>query len=282
MNSIPTWSLATLVALAATTTVPAQQNAGSSQLGSSQLGELGAKARSIVDTHAGAVVTVHVVIKVEFSGQSREHRLEARGTLVTDTGLVMTDDGTVTPQVNVQSNGRAIQGVKTELQDIKVVFGKEEEEQASFLVGKDSKLGLAFLQVRDFDPKKRSIQIPDYGKATDPAVGDIVVSPNRLEKGFDYAPYFAFGWVIGEIKKPLKCLLLSSGANAGLPAFNLAGQLVGAHSQLRPGVGQGKPRAVMLSGGVVNGAIRQAEKRGQKMLEEQKDGDEPAATDADK
>jgi hypothetical protein len=255
------WSLMAVVALAVA--VPAQQAQEASEVR-----DMGVKANKIVEAHVAAVVTVNAVHKLEFRGETREHRLQSRGVLVSDTGLVMTDDGVVAPTFNAQAGGRKID-VKSSLEDVKVVFGNEEEEQESFLVGKDSKLGFAFLQVRGFDPKKRSIPLPDYSKADKPVVGKIVVTPNRLEKGFDYAPYFAFGWIVGEIKKPQKALLLSSGTHVGLPAYDLSGNLVGAHSRLKPDVGRANPRTVLLKGGVVNGAIQQALKRAQKMLEEQ-------------
>jgi hypothetical protein len=262
-----TKTLVMVVALAAT--MPAQRGKGSPQLT-----EIGTKAHKIVDAHVAGIVTINVVIRIEFRGQSQERRLESRGMLVSDAGLIMTNDGVVEPNVNVRSGGRKIEDVKTTVEDIKVVFGNEEEEQEAFLVGKDSKLGFAFLQVRGFDAQKRSIAVPDYSKAKAPRIGKIVVTPNRLEKGFDYAPYFAFGWIIGEIKKPQKAFLMSSGTNVGLPAYDLAGNLVRAHARLKPSVGRGNPRPVLLKGGVVNGAIQQALKRAQKMLEEQKsDGD---------
>jgi S1-C subfamily serine protease len=255
---------AALVALAAA--MPAQRTQAPGELA-----ELGVKAQEIVQAHVAGVVTIKVVIKIEFLGQSQEKRLEARGMLVTDAGLVMTDEGVVDPNVNVRSGGREIQDVTATAEDIKIVFGNEEEEQDAFLVGKDSKLGFAFLQVRGFDAKKRSIPVPDYDAAKEPKVGSIVVTPNRLEKGFDYAPYFTFGWITGEVKKPRKALLLSSGTNNGLPAYDLAGNLVGAHARLSPSVGDDKPRAVLLKGGVVNGAIQQAAKRAEEMLEEHRE-----------
>ena len=258
-------SCAALLALA--TTMPAQQDPREPQ--PAQLVELGAKAQQIADAHVAGVVTIKVVVKIEFLGQSQEKRLESRGMLVSDTGLVMTDDGVVDPNVNVRSGGRQVEDVTATAEDIKIIFGNEEEEQDAFLVGKDSKLGFAFLQVRGFDAKKRSIPVPDYDKASDAQVGAIVVSPNRLEKGFDYAPYFTFGWITGEVKKPRKALLLSSGTNVGLAAYDLAGKLVGAHARLSPSVGDGNARPVLLKGGVVNGAIQQAVKRAEEMLEEQ-------------
>jgi S1-C subfamily serine protease len=234
--------------------------------------ELGTKAHQIAEAHVAGVVTIKVVIKIEFMGQTQERRLESRGMLVSDTGLIMTDDGVVDPNVNVRnSQGRQIENVTATAEDIKVVFGNEEEEQDAFLVGKDSKLGFAFLQVRGFDAKKRSIPVPDYDKTTDLQVGGIFVTPNRLEKGFDYAPYFSFAWVTGEVKKPRKALLVSSGTNVGLPAYDLAGNLVGAHARISPSVGGEQNKAVLLKGAVVNGAIQQALKRAQEMLEEKAD-----------
>jgi hypothetical protein len=259
-------SLAALLALAVV--LPAQQDQNPSQ----QM-EIGARCRKVVEEHGAGVVSISVVIKIEFMGRSQEQRLQARGMLVSDTGLIMTADGVVDPQVNVTSGGRDVEGVKTEVEDIKVVFGNEEEEQDAFLVGKDSRLGFSFLQVRDFDPKKRTIKIPDYSKAESPGIGDILVTPNRLEKGFDYAPYFTFAWVTGEIKKPLKSLLLSSGTEPGLPAYDLSGRLAGAHARLKPSVGGGNPKTVLLRGAVVDAAIQQALRRAEEMRQELKDDD---------
>lgn len=252
-----------VVALAAMMSAQKPQDA-------SQTRDIGARAHKIVDAHIAGVVTINVVLKIEFRDQSQEHRIESRGMLVSDTGLVMTHDGVVDPDLNVTVRGRKIEDVKTTVEDIKVVFGNEEEEQESFLVGKDSKLGFAFLQVRGFDAKKRSIPVPDYSKAQKPKVGNIVVTPNRLEKGFDYAPYFMLARIVGEIKKPQKVLMLSGGTHIGLPVYDLSGNLVGAHARLKPSVGRAKPRTVLLKGGVVNGAIQQALKRARRMLGEQK------------
>lgn len=278
MSTKKIWSLIAIVAVAAT--MPAQKAEEASH--AKELAAIGVRARKIVDAHVAGVVTISVVHKLEFQGQSREHRIQSRGMLVSDTGLVMTHDGVVDPTLRVTSRGRRISDVKTTLEDVKIVFGNEEEEQEAFLVGKDSKLGFAFLQVRSFDPKKRSIPIPDYSKANKPQVGHIVVTPNRLAKGFDYTPYFTFGWIVGSIKKPQKALLLSSGTNVGLPAYDLSGNLVGAHSRLAPGVGRGNARTVLLKGGVVNGAIQQALKRAKKMLEEQKSEEKPEGNSAGK
>jgi len=267
MSRKPIWFLVSLLAL--DPMLPAQQGQESPQIT-----EIGARAHEIVDAHVAGVVTIKVVIKIEYMGQSQERRLQTRGMLVASTGLIMTHDGVVDPNVDVRSRGRKLDDVKTTVESIKIVFGNEEEEQEAFLVGKDSKLGFGFLQVRDFDAKKRSIAVPDYGKAQDPGVGTIVVTPNRLEKGFDYAPYFTFGWITGEIKKPLKAYLVSNGTHIGLPAYDLSGRLVGAHARLKPSVGEAGARPVLLKGGVVNGAIQQALKRAEKMLTEQKsDGD---------
>lgn len=261
-------SVAALAAL--TLALPAQQDQDTTQLAA-----FGAKAREIAQAHVAGVVTVKVVIKIEFMGRSEEKRLESRGMLVSDTGLVITDAGVVDPNVTVNANGHQVDDVSASAEDIKVVFGNEEEEQDAFLVGKDSKLGFAFLQVRDFDATKRSIPIPDFDHARDPQVGAVYVTPNRLAKGFDYAPFFSFGWITGEVRKPRKGFLLSSGTYNGLPAYDLDGNLIGAHAQMQASVGQGS-QAVLLKGPVVAAAIDQAKKRATQMLEEQGDRGEPA------
>lgn len=257
-----------MATVALATTMPAQQAKDASH--KVDVAAIGVQARRIVDAHVAGIVTVNAVHKIEFNGRSQEQRMSSRGALVSDTGLVMTADGVVAPNFNVTMRGQKVE-CKSTLEDLKVVFANEEEEQEAFLVGKDSKLGLGFLQLRNFEPQKRKMPIPDFSKAQKPQIGEIVVTPNRLEKKFDYAPYFAFGWIVGEIKKPHKALLLTTGSNVGLPAYDLSGNLVGAHSRIN--AGPRRSHFLLLKGGVVNGAIKQALKRAKKMQEEQKSGE---------
>ncbi len=239
--------------------------------------DLGDKANVIVKAQASTIITVRMVIDLEFSGRSQEHRLQARGVVVSDTGLILTALGTVSPSFNVRNRqGKTLEAKVTPV-DIKIVFENEEKEWDAFLVVKDTKRGLAFLQIKDFKPGSRKLKWVDFSSSAKAVIGDQIVTVTRLSKGYDYAPLFTVARVIGKLKKPRKGHVLDRSGAVGLPAFNLNGKLLGVHGRIKSELKEGlRPnragQSVILSAKEINPLIKQAlKKAAEGEAEEEKD-----------
>jgi hypothetical protein len=241
--------------------------AGLATAQSDQLGKMGAQ---LVEKHASSICTINVVMKLEFMGQSREQRINGRGIIAHESGLILTGVEVAAPNFNVQARGQNID-VKVTPVDFKVVFNNEEEEREAFLVGKDSKLGFAFVQLKDGLPEEMKSQVIDYGAAKKPEVGDQLLSVYRLGKGYDYAPFFSANRVVGQLKKPRRGWMMDGSARTGLPVWNLQGELVGCQARIESGLGSGRPgsgQSVVLRGGQVAAAVKQAVKQAEELAAE--------------
>ncbi|PIE22581.1 MAG: hypothetical protein CSA62_11450 [Planctomycetota bacterium] len=234
---------------------------------------LGKTGAMLLKEHAASIVTLNVVVKLEFMGQSREQRINGRGVLVHESGLILADVQIAAPSFNANSGGKRID-IKVTPLEFKVVFESEEDELEAFLVGKDSKLGFAFLKLKDGLPKAHAGHVLDYSSAKKPKVGEQTVTVSRLSKGYDYAPAIGSSRILGVIKKPRKAWILAGSAATGLPVWNVAGELIGCQGRIasslsaaRPGTGQ----AVVLRGGLVAAAVKQALKQAEELAKEKKD-----------
>ncbi len=225
-----------------------------------QVDELGTKALGIVEAHATSVVTLSVVMKYDFSGRSEEQRYPMPGLVVSKAGLIMIPGAYFSPPQD---------GFKVTPEDIKVTFGKQEKEYEAFLVGKDSKLGLAFVQVVEELPADLDAQVVDFSGKEKPLVGEQLITVGRMPKEFDYTPIFSLGRILAYTKKPRKAFLVDRGAAPGQAAYNLAGQVVGFHSQLQAESGERRGgQAIILPNNVARGAIGTALKQADKMRAE--------------
>ena len=252
----------------------------------------------LLEKAAPCIVTVKVVIKTEFSmmgqAQNEESRSELQGVVVHDSGLIMISNAGISADRAME----AISGLGNPMlanmditmtpTDFAVIFGNEEEEHDAFLVAKDTKLDLAFLQVQGVTD--RELVTVNFAEGVKPAVGDTVVAISRLKKGYDYAPFATTARVSGAIRKPRKAWIVDGSiASYGLPVFTSSGDVVGVLITLAPtttddsgGSGFGSMMRMMRGGGldagvgtfilpakVVNGLIKQSLAKVQELLDEQ-------------
>jgi hypothetical protein len=255
----------------------------------------------ILEAAAPSIVTVKVVIETEMrimgQAQREETRTELKGVVADAGGLVMISNAEISADRIKETVSGAMMGgmdVKMTPSDFKVIFGDDEQEYPAFMVAKDTKLDLAFLQVENLgDRQLTAINFADSAK---PVLGDTVVSVSRLQKGYDYAPFFATGRIAGVLKKPRKAWIIDGAISAyGLPIFSTNGNVLGVLITLAPttqeeagaGGGFGNLMRFMRGGGlntgvgtfvlpgkVVNGLIRQSKKKAAEMLAEQAQADE--------
>ncbi len=249
----------------------------------------------LLDRAAPSIVTVKVVIKTEFSmmgqAQNDESRSEMPGVIVDDTGLIMISNAEISAdRIKEAFSGNPMMGnvdLTVTPTDFKVIFGNEEEEHDAFLVAKDTKLDLAFLQVEGVTD--RTLTAVNFAEGVKPGVGDTIMTVSRLKKGYDYAPFASTARISGAIKKPRKAWIIDGNIDGyGLPVFSSSGDVVGVLITLTPttidegsGQGFGSIMRMMRGGGldsgvgtfvlpakVVNGLIKQSRVKVQELLEE--------------
>ena len=252
----------------------------------------------LLDKTAPSIVTVRVVIKTEFSmrgqAQNEESRSELPGVVVDDSGLIMISNAEISADRAMEALSGNPMMANIELTmtpiDFKVIFGNEEDEHDAFLVAKDTKLDLAFLQVQGVTDRK--LAVVNFAHGAKPAVGDTVVAISRLKKGYDYAPFASTARVSGAIRKPRKAWIIDGSIDSyGLPVFSSKGDVVGVLITLPPtttddsgGAGFSSMMRMMRGGGmgtgvetfilpakVVNGLIKQSLTKVQELLDEQAD-----------
>ncbi|MCS7208992.1 MAG: serine protease [Fimbriimonadales bacterium] len=178
------------------------------------------------------IVTIQAVVRFESKGEeqneSAERKIVLQGAVLTADGLIMTSGVLLSSEsykILFGLEDDEEQPVTLTPQSFKVIFGSEPQEREAQLVATDSKLGLAFLKVKDLGGRTFK---PLPLAATDPAVGTEIAVLSRLPRGFDFAPYFTPARIIGEIAKPRKAMLLDINVRElGLPAFNMNGEVVG-------------------------------------------------------
>ncbi len=254
----------------------------------------------LLDKAAPSIVTVKVVIKTEFSmmgqAQNEESRSELQGVVVHDSGLIMISNAEISADRAMEALAGTGNPMMANVEltmtptDFTVIFGNEEDEHDAFLVAKDTKLDLAFLQVQGVTDRK--LTTVNFAEGVKPAVGDTVVAISRLKKGYDYAPFATTSRVSGAIRKPRKAWIVDGSMSSyGLPVFSSKGDVVGVLITLAPtttddsgGSGFGSMMRMMRGGGlnsgvgtfilpakVVNGLIKQSLTKVQELLDEQAD-----------
>ncbi len=252
----------------------------------------------LLEKAAPSIVTVKVVIKTEISvmgqAQNDESRSEMPGVIVDDTGLIMISNAEISAdRLKEALSGNPMMGtadITMTPTDFKVIFGNEEEEHDAFLVAKDTKLDLAFLQVEGVTD--RTLTAVNFAEGVKPGVGDTIMTVSRLKKGYDYAPFVSTARISGAIRKPRKAWIIDGNIDSlGLPVFSASGEVVGVLITLTPtttdeggGAGFGAIMRMMRGGGldsgvgsfvlpakVVNGLIKQSRVRVQELLDEQAD-----------
>lgn len=207
-----------------------------------------------LEAKAATVVVLRIVTKVgEFESSS-----ERMGTLIDRAGVILST-GLGTPRG----------GMKMQLVSARVVFPGDEKEHDAILGAFDSRLGLAFFQLKD--AKARAFTWVDPDDVGDVKVGDELFGVSRLEDGFDYAPYYGTVRILGAVKKPREMWIPSSSWALSSPLFTAAGKMAGVMIQ-QQGVSEGPrwSKPFLLPASVAKGVIAQGVKASAKALEDLK------------
>jgi S1-C subfamily serine protease len=187
------------------------------------------------------IVTVRVVIKVEFKSEdeteSSESKFTLQGAVLTSDGLILLSGVLLSSESFKQLIGAGDDDEMTfsiTPQSFKVIFGSETKEYEAKLVATDSQLGIGFLKIMDLEGRTLT---PITFSDEELSVGKEVLTVSRLPKGFDYAPYFVSGRIIGEVSKPRKAFLIEGNVRTlGLPVYSTRGEAVGVLVLLQHGL----------------------------------------------
>ncbi len=191
--------------------------------------------KQLLDKIAPSIVTVRVVMKYEFKSgeesQSTEQKFSMQGAVVSPDGLILLSAMPLSAESLKQMMGVDESDqedrfdFKLTPQSFKVIFGQESKEYEATLVATDSQLGLAFLKIKELEGRTLT---PVQFRDAPPSIGQELFTVSRLPKGFDYAPYFSSGRVIGEVSKPRRAFLMEGNiSEVGLPVYTLTGEAVG-------------------------------------------------------
>lgn len=233
--------------------------------------------RRILDRKAASVVFVKFVLHVQISmgGQTREQEISGRvnGIVVDDEGLVLVPAAAFKPQV------RTRRGPQPEMQatpsDVRVVFPGDPKEYEALVGATDSRLGLAFVRIKDLGERK--VQPADFGATGKARVGDRLYGVSRLMQEFDYAPFCDTVDVVGEVHKPRKLMTLRGRfLEIGHPLYLADGKLAG-FVIMQEGVGGGRAYPFLLDPGVVKATVDRAAKEARRVLEEAQEAEAEAA-----
>jgi hypothetical protein len=236
---------------------------------------------ALIETKASGVVSLKITVKLTGSIGERsfdqERTLTSSGVVVDPAGLVMitADSVSFRPRGGRQPN----MDIKVTPTSIRVTFPGDEKEYDAILGATDTKLGLAYVLIRDLEGRKAHSL--DAGKTVEPALGDTLYAVTRLGQGFDYAPICQAAHVIGQVTKPRPMWTLDGEApEAGHPLYDAAGALAGIMIS-QEGVGEGaQTHTFLLPLKVAQSSIALSLKAAQKELEDVKTREAEAAAKA--
>jgi hypothetical protein len=220
--------------------------------------------------------TLSMTITARGQTQDQEAPGQTTGILVDKAGLVMISNDALQPSLPRQFRSGGID-IKSTPSQIRVTFPGETREYPAILGATESKLGLAFVRIRDLEGKA----IPSLAgdAAPEPAAGDRVYGVSRLGEGFDYAPYVDELRVSGRLTKPREMINIEGDfVNLAHPVFDAAGGVVGVLIS-QQAVNDGGSGVFVLPWKIAAGTIQRALKASETALEEAKAKDAEKAAE---
>ena len=224
-------------------------------------------AAKFLESKAPSVVTVKSVLKVG----DNERNDERSGSVVDPEGVVMLPNW-------MSTRFRSPSSFKMTPTKIRVIFDGDEKEYDAILGATDSKLGLAFVRVKDLAGKK--LTSVDFAGGTEVRLGDELAGVIRTDQGFDYAPYYGMTRVVGQVTKPRSMWLVTGFLPQGHPLYTTDGRAAGVVVQQVGATDDAGSRTFLLPAKAVTGVIGQAVKACAKALEDAKTHDAETAAEA--
>lgn len=232
---------------------------------------------ALIASKAVSAVSVKITAKISgsFGGRAvdQERNITTAGVVVDGAGLVMI------PASSVSVPARFGAEIKVTPSSIRVIWPGDETEYDAILGATDSKLGLAYVLVRDL--KGRAAAPVDMAQVAEPVIGDTLYAVTRMDQGFDYAPVCQAATVVGQVTKPRTMWVVDGSApEPAQPLYTAAGKLAGIMI-VQEGVGEESGSQVfLLPLKVAQSSIERSLKAAQKELEDVKVREAEAAAKA--
>lgn len=171
---------------------------------------------SVLTKNAPAFVTVKFLMAM----QENEREAEAGGLVIDGAGLILVS--------NLEMGGAMGRGRESaQAKEIKVLIGDDTVGLPAKLIGRDTELELAWVQLDK--PADKPLASVDPAKGATVKIGDQLVAIDRMNKYYDRAPVGLELDVGGLTNKPRNLIIPTGGRLEwiGLPIFNPAGAFVG-------------------------------------------------------
>lgn len=219
------------------------------------------QARELSTKYEGTVVWVSAVAKMQAGGRTGEQEIEAIGTVIDASGLVVVAEDAFNPYAKIvkQFSG-SMAGGAASLRELKIDLTQVEirlpdgTEIPAKVALKDPDLGLSFVMPdKPADESKPNPKLPhlELGETPTVQVLDELISLGRLGKSLDSQPTLTLGRITAIVKKPRELYCGSPGAE-GAPVFTASGKLLGISITQSEGVN------VVVPAGEVLGSAKQA------------------------
>ncbi len=171
-----------------------------------------------------ALVTVKMVLKVQFQGEEHDEEMELTGVMIEPTGLVLASNMEMGGYYTMM--GRLGGEVSATPTDVKVLVGDDEEGAKARVLARDSDLDLAWIQIET--PPEKPYAFVDMADSVEPVIGQRLYEVNRMGKFYDRALLVAEGRLGGTTTRPRR-LYMPTGlyGGLGLPIFTASGKVVG-------------------------------------------------------
>jgi hypothetical protein len=200
--------------------------------GAAAAADLRETARGLLDRHAGAIVTVKLVLKrrMVVQGQERgssETQAEILGTVISPAGLTLVADSDSNPFGMFAGDGDGPK-VDTDTSDVKILLPDGREIPSRFVL-RDRDLDLAFVMPEAADEKLPYVDL-ETAAAPVPKPLDDLIFLYRAAKNLNREACVRTAPVLTVVRKPRTFILsdwMSSLGALGGPAFDGQGGLVG-------------------------------------------------------
>ena len=240
--------------------------------------------QKMIKDKAATVVSVKFVLNIKITQGGnpvmppREQAGNASGIIVDSSGLIMLPGGAFGAG-GIPRQFRNRFEISAVPSNIRVMFPGDTREYDAVLGAKDSKLGLAFVMVKDLAEKK--LTALDMNTAAEPKLGQTLFGVTRLDQGFDHAPMAMRAIVAGSVTKPRTMWIVQGAGNhIGKPLYNEAGALTGIVVS-QEGVGEDSVmRPFLLPLGVAKPTVATALKKSKAELDRILEEEEEAAAEA--
>ncbi len=191
------------------------------------------------DTYESAIVEITAIVEIEISGGGRaaqrggEHSVETMGTVIDESGLLVTaysmiNPVSMTPHIPMAQDGiqQRIQATGT-VKDVKIRLPDGREINGR-LVLKDPDLDLAFIMpLPEEEEGSAETGMVDLNNSVEPETLDQLIMLGRLPSFLNRQPSVILTRVTAVVERPRPFYAVAEMTGLGMPVFNADGRIVG-------------------------------------------------------